>query len=151
MALIVLPMVYCTVLQTSASLSSPSDALARHQAGNFFMIYPTIRTLERLLDFADVSAVLGACALSEEPLWTSCPRTGLLSGREARYMEHEAAFGELALVCPDGQIAHPLDWQTERAVPLLNNVMRLTAPNPGVMTSESTPPPFQTLSGVIYF
>ena len=66
------------------------------------MIYPTIRTLERLLDFADVSAVLGACALSEEPLWTSCPRTGLLGGREARYMEHEAAFGELALVCPDG-------------------------------------------------
>ncbi len=116
----------------------PSDALARHQAGNFFMIYPTIRTLERLLDFADVSSVLGACAVSEEPLWTSCPRTGLLGGREARYMEHEPAFGELALVCPDGQIAHPLDWQTERAVPLLNNVMRLTAPNPGVMTGPGT-------------
>ena len=116
----------------------PSDALARHQAGNFFMIYPTIRTLERLLDFADVSAVLGACALSEEPLWTSCPRTGLLGGREARYMEHEAAFGELALVCPDGQITHPLDWQTERTVPLLNNVQRLTAPNPGVMTGPGT-------------
>ena len=53
-------------------------------------------------------------------------------------MEHEAAFGELALVCPDGQIAHPLDWQTERAVPLLNNVQRLTAPNPGVMTGPGT-------------
>ena len=47
-------------------------------------------------------------------------------------------FGELALVCPDGQIAHPLDWQSERAVPLLKNVQRLTAPNPGVMTGPGT-------------
>jgi recombination protein RecT len=33
----------------------------------------------------------------------SCPRAGLLAGKEARYMEHEAPYGELALVCPDGQ------------------------------------------------
>ncbi len=116
----------------------PADALARHKSGSFFMIYPTIRTLERLLDFVDVAAVLQACAVSEAPLWTSCPRTGLLAGREARYMEHESAFGELALVCPDGQIVHPLDWQHERVVPLLNNVQRLTASNPGVMTGPGT-------------
>jgi recombination protein RecT len=59
-------------------------------------------------------------------------------GKEARYMEDEMPFGELALVCPDGQIVHPLDWQTERAVPLLRNVQRLTAPNPGVMTGPGT-------------
>jgi glyoxylase-like metal-dependent hydrolase (beta-lactamase superfamily II)/8-oxo-dGTP pyrophosphatase MutT (NUDIX family) len=116
----------------------PADALARHQAGSFFMIYPTIITLERLQKLATVDAVLQACAVSEEPLWTSCPRTGLLAGREARYMEHESAYGELALVCPDGQIAHPLDWQSEQAVPLLKNVLRLTAPNPGAMTGPGT-------------
>ena len=116
----------------------PADALARHAAGTFFMIFPTIRTLERLLSFADVATVLHACAETEEPLWTSCPRTGLLAGREARYMEHEMPFGELALVCPDGQIAHPLDWQSERVVPLLKNVQRLTAPNPGAMTGPGT-------------
>ncbi len=116
----------------------PADALARHQAGSFFMIFPTIRTLERLLAFADVDALLQACAVTEEPLFTSCPRAGLLAGREARYMEHESPFGELALVCPDGQIVHPLDWQCERAVPLLKNVLRLTAPNPGAMTGPGT-------------
>jgi len=116
----------------------PLDALARHQAGSFFMIYPTIVTLERLHGLATVDAVLQACAVSEEPLWTSCPRTGLLAGREARFMEHESAYGELALVCPDGQIAHPLDWQCEQAVPLLKNVQRLTAPNPGAMTGPGT-------------
>jgi recombination protein RecT len=53
-------------------------------------------------------------------------------------MEHEAPFGELALVTPDGQIHHHLDWKTDQAVPLLQNVQRLTAPNPGVMTGPGT-------------
>ena len=116
----------------------PADALARHQAGLFFIIFPTIRTLERLQAFATVNDVLLACAANEQPLWTSCPRAGLLAGKEARYMEHESPFGELALVCPDGQIVHALDWQSEQPVPLLKNVLRLTAPNPGVMTGPGT-------------
>jgi recombination protein RecT len=116
----------------------PQDALNRHEAGDFFMVYPTIRTLERLKAFASVDAVLQACAVNDEPLWTSCPRAGWLAGNEARYMEHEAPFGELALVTPDGQIHHHLDWQTDQPVTLLKNVQRLTAPNPGVMTGPGT-------------
>jgi glyoxylase-like metal-dependent hydrolase (beta-lactamase superfamily II)/8-oxo-dGTP pyrophosphatase MutT (NUDIX family) len=115
----------------------PADALARHKSGQFFMIFPTIRTLERLEPFASVDAVLAACA-SEQPLWTSCPRAGLVQGAEARYMEHESAFGELALVCPDGQMLHHLDWRTDQPVALLKNLQRLTAPNPGVMTGPGT-------------
>jgi glyoxylase-like metal-dependent hydrolase (beta-lactamase superfamily II)/8-oxo-dGTP pyrophosphatase MutT (NUDIX family) len=116
----------------------PVDALARHKAGQFFIIFPTIRTLERLMDYADVNAVLRACAATEQPLWTCCPRAGLLAGREVRYMEHDLPYGELALVCPDGQIVHPLDWQSETPVALLKNVLRLTAPNPGAMTGPGT-------------
>jgi recombination protein RecT len=115
----------------------PADALARHEAGQFFMIFPTIRTLQRLATFAITQAVFDALA-HELPLWTSCPRAGTLAGKEARYMESDMPYGELALVCPDGQIVHPLDWQTERPVPLLRNVQRLTAPNPGVMTGPGT-------------
>ncbi|MDD5031148.1 MAG: MBL fold metallo-hydrolase, partial [Rhodoferax sp.] len=63
---------------------------------------------------------------------------GLLAGRETRYMEHELPFGELALVCPDGQIVHPLDWQSVRPLALLKNLLRLTAPNPGAMTGPGT-------------
>ena len=116
----------------------PADALARHESGQFFMIFPTIRTLQRLQTHASVDSLLQACASSEEPLWTSCPRAGWLAGQEARYMEHEPAYGELALVSPDGQIVHHLDWQCEQAVSLLKNVQRLTAPNPGVMTGPGT-------------
>ncbi len=116
----------------------PQDALARHRDGQFFIIFPTIRTLERLLAYETVDAVLQACAATEQPLWTSCPRAGLLAGREVRYMEHDLPYGELALVCPDGQIVHALDWQSETPVALLKNVLRLTAPNPGAMTGPGT-------------
>jgi len=116
----------------------PADALTRHEAGDFFIIFPTIRTLDRLKSFAKVEDVLQTCAVNDEPLWTSCPRAGWLAGNEARYMEHEAPFGELALVTPDGQIHHHLDWQTDHPVPLLKNLQRLTAPNPGVMTGPGT-------------
>jgi glyoxylase-like metal-dependent hydrolase (beta-lactamase superfamily II)/8-oxo-dGTP pyrophosphatase MutT (NUDIX family) len=115
----------------------PADALARHAAGSFFMIFPTVRTLQRLAAYAKVDAVLQACA-GEKPLWTSCPRAGLLRGEDARYMEGESPYGELALVCPDGQLLHTLDWQSEHAVPLLKNVRRLTAPNSGAMTGPGT-------------
>jgi len=115
----------------------PADALARHAAGSFFMIFPTVRTLQRLAAYAKVDAVLQACA-GEKPLWTSCPRAGLLGGQDARYMEGESPYGELALVCPDGQLLHTLDWQSEHPVPLLKNVQRLTAPNSGAMTGPGT-------------
>lgn len=116
---------------------SPQQALDRHAAGQFFMIFPTIRTLERLAQFANTDALLAAVA-HEQPLWVSCPRGGMLASKEEHYMEDDAAFGELALVCPDGQAMHALDWQSEAPVPLLRNVQRLTAPNPGVMTGPGT-------------
>ena len=115
----------------------PADALARHAAGTFAIIFPTIRTLERLKAYATVDAVLTACA-SEQPLWTSCPRAGFLTGAEARYMEHETAFGELAMVCPDGQLVHALDWRHDQPTALLRNLQRLTCGNPGVMTGPGT-------------
>ncbi len=116
----------------------PAEALKRHEAGDFFIIFPTIRTLQRLQAFDTVQAVLDACAVSDEPLWTSCPRAGWLAGQVERYMEHEPPFGELALTSPDGQIVHHLDWQSDHPVALLKNVQRLTAPNPGVMTGPGT-------------
>ena len=50
----------------------------------------------------------------------------------------------LAQTTPDGKSAAispipvPADWRTDRAVPLLKNLQRLTAPNPGVMTGPGT-------------
>lgn len=116
----------------------PADALQRSESGSFLMIFPTIRTLQRLQSHGSVDSVMASCAAAGGPLWISCPRAGLLGGKEARFMEHETAYGELELVSPDGQIVHGLDWQTERPVALRRNVMRLTAPNPSAMTGPGT-------------
>ncbi|RZI63305.1 MAG: NUDIX domain-containing protein, partial [Variovorax sp.] len=70
----------------------PADALERHKARRFLLMFPTVRTLERLAAYATVDAVLGACD-QEQPLFTSCPRAGLLAGKEARYMESDTPYG----------------------------------------------------------
>jgi recombination protein RecT len=123
--------------QFDAVWVTPAQALAKHAAGHFFMVFPTIRTLEHLQRYRNVHEVLSACQ-NKQPLPTSCPRAGLTGGSESRHMEHEPPFGELALVCPDGQLGHPLDWDHTRPVRLLKNVQRLTAPNPGLMTGNGT-------------
>lgn len=115
----------------------PAQALADFHAGRFSLIYPTIRTLEKLGRYANTQAVLDALS-GEQPLWQCCPRTGWLDGKASRYMEDEPPYGELEMVCPDGQIEHTLDWQTSTPVALRKNLLRLTAPNAGVMTGPGT-------------
>ncbi len=66
-------------------------------------------------------------------------RTGLQAGVATHFLQHDMAYGELALVRPTGEEPHhSLDWQAEQPVRLLRNVMRLTAPNPGFMTGPGT-------------
>ena len=113
------------------------EAIERHAGGSLPMIFPTLRTLRWLAAFDDVQSALDACT-GGEPLWQSCPRSGLAQGQTQHFMEHEPPYGELELVCPDGQAEHSLDWQQERPVALLRNLWRLTAPNGGVMTGPGT-------------
>ena len=118
----------------------PSEALARHVAGDFYMIFPTIRTLEQLKPFACVDDVLEHAnrMFEQGSLWRSCPRGGYLHAKDMRFTEDEMPFAELELVSPDGQLVHHLDWQHEHAVPLLRYLYRYTAPNPGRMTGPGT-------------
>ncbi len=116
---------------------APATALARHEAGEFEMIFPTIRTLRRMANEADVATLIAHCA-TERPLWVSSPRGGFKQGNVQRFSEDEGAFGELELTSPDGQIVHTLDWQVTAPVRLLRHVARLTAPNPGLMTGPGT-------------
>ena len=116
---------------------APDEALQRHAQGQFPIIYPTIKTLEKLAHFASTDAVFAALA-HEQTLWDCCPRTGLLGSHERRHMEDEPAYGELEMVSPDGQVFHSLDWQSEQPVALRRNVLRLTAANAGQMTGPGT-------------
>jgi recombination protein RecT len=116
---------------------SPVEALARYARGEFSMIFPTIRTLRWMSRFASIDALIEACQ-GEKPLFVSSPRAGFLKGEVERFSEHEAAYGELEMVVPDGQIRHSLDWNYQEPIALLRNVFRLTCPNPGMMTGAGT-------------
>ncbi|WP_334134729.1 MBL fold metallo-hydrolase [Tepidimonas sp.] len=118
--------------------ANPPDALQRHARGELPMVFPTVRTLQRLSAYRSADALLAACRGQPGPQWTSCPRAGWLGGQETRLMEHEPAFGELALTCPEGQLAHALDWRSDTPVALARHLQRLTAPNAGVMTGPGT-------------
>jgi len=65
-------------------------------------------------------------------------RVGLLAGQLVTFQPHELPFGELALTGSNTQHPHVLDWQSERPVSLLKNVLRLTAPNANFMTGPGT-------------
>ncbi|MCO5105950.1 MAG: MBL fold metallo-hydrolase [Burkholderiaceae bacterium] len=116
---------------------TPAEGLARHAERKFNIIFPTIRTLRQLTRFGSVDEVIEH-ARSQASIRVSCPRGGWLRGRIERFSEDELPYGELELVTPDGSIHHSLDWQSERVVPLLRHVHRLTAPNPGRMTGPGT-------------
>jgi recombination protein RecT len=72
------------------------------------------------------------------PASTPAQRSGWLKDVEQFLSENDPAYGELSLLKPDAQGRHVLDWQTEKPVALLHNLMRLTAPNPGLMTGPGT-------------
>jgi glyoxylase-like metal-dependent hydrolase (beta-lactamase superfamily II) len=65
-------------------------------------------------------------------------RVGVRAGRSLVFQSHELPFGELALTGSSAQHPHVLDWQSERPVPLLKDVLRLTAPNSSFMTGPGT-------------
>jgi glyoxylase-like metal-dependent hydrolase (beta-lactamase superfamily II) len=48
------------------------------------------------------------------------------------------AHNARANALPASQVPAPSDWRTDAAVPILKNLLRLTAPNPGVMTGPGT-------------
>ena len=115
----------------------PSAALAMHQVKQFPMIFPTIRTLEWLAKFGSTAAVMTHCDAGVSQ-WDSCPRSAMLGGKPHYYMESDAPYGELELVCPDGIKRHALDWVHDAPVPLLKHVRRLTCGNPSMMTGPGT-------------
>ena len=57
----------------------PADALQRHAAGQFFMIFPTIRTLERLRAYGTAAEVIGLREIDGRRIGAG--RTGAITRR----------------------------------------------------------------------
>jgi glyoxylase-like metal-dependent hydrolase (beta-lactamase superfamily II) len=58
--------------------------------------------------------------------------------RPTQILDALAHTAHSANALPASQVPTPADWRTDAAVPILKNLLRLTAPNPGVMTGPGT-------------
>lgn len=122
--------------QFEAVWIEPKAALDKHRSKQMPMMLPTVYTLKYLSRYDSVQAIQQAAA--HGLLWSHAPRFVLDQGKERALIESDLAYGEAAMVCPDGQVLHDIAWQNERAVPLRKNLLRLTAPNANVMTGPGT-------------
>ncbi|RBW49422.1 MBL fold metallo-hydrolase [Marinobacter sp. F3R11] len=117
---------------------SPAQALEEHRAGQRLMTLPTIRTLRVLRDFENVETLMRyAWANPPEPYpsqqWPATRR-----GKPVILEPGAPAYDEASKLDPEGEGTTKAEIIPGEAVEIAAGVIRLTAPNPGVMTGPGT-------------
>lgn len=129
----------------------PQDAL--EPAAGLKLLPVTRRTLQSLAGCADVTAAL-AMARSQGPVGLTLPRVALTAAGACRdtaaasaprlgagtrvVLPDEPAYAEVARLDPEGRHTACCELVAGRPVRLSARVLRLTAPNPGMMTGPGT-------------
>lgn len=113
----------------------PSDALSAGDA--LKLMGPTRATLQTLAGFRDVAALM-AWARSAREVPRIFPRIGTGSQGPRPVMPDEHAWAELGRLDPQGEGTASYEIVPGRPVRLCGRVIRVTAPNAGVMTGPGT-------------
>ena len=116
----------------------PRDALDRFKRGEFALVFPTIKTLERLAQFKDSDALMAHTrALPSIP--PIHPHVAVAAdGSPRRLIPGDHAYAEIGKRDPAGRGDQCCEIVPGALVELSTSVRRLTAPNPGVMTGPGT-------------
>ena len=116
----------------------PQDALARYHRGEFELVFPTMKTLERLAQFDDTTALMEHTrALPSVPAMHTRRALGRDGGMR-RLIPGDHAYAEIRKLDPERHGRASADIVPGVAVALSAQVRRITAPNPGVMTGPGT-------------
>jgi glyoxylase-like metal-dependent hydrolase (beta-lactamase superfamily II)/8-oxo-dGTP pyrophosphatase MutT (NUDIX family) len=115
----------------------PRLALERHARGEMQLMFPTIKTLELLAKFAHTADALDY-ARTPRPMPPMSPR--LASGRDGPRLlvPGDYAYAEVGKLDPEGKGTAAYEILPGVPVRIAPRVVRLTAPNPGVMTGPGT-------------
>lgn len=116
---------------------APAAALERHRRGELSLLYPTIKTLEALARFRGVDDVL-AYARSTRALPAMAPRTAASREGPCTLFPGDFAYAEVGKLDPEGRGTAACEIVPGVAVRLSERVLRVTAPNPGMMTGPGT-------------
>ncbi|MFC7294450.1 MBL fold metallo-hydrolase [Marinobacter aromaticivorans] len=117
---------------------SPAQALEEHRAGERLMTLPTVRTLRVLRDFDNVESLMRyAWANPPEP-YPSEPWPAIRRGKAVVLEPDSPAYDEAVKLDPEGEGRTKAEIIPGEPVEVAAGVIRLTAPNPGVMTGPGT-------------
>lgn len=116
---------------------APRSALERHARGEMHLMFPTIKTLELLAKFARAADALDY-ARTPRPMPPMAPR--LATGRDGPRLlvPGDYAYAEVGKLDPDGKGSAAYEILPGVPVRVAPRIVRLTAPNPGVMTGPGT-------------
>ena len=116
----------------------PGDALEMARNGEMTLMFPTVKTLESLTRFARVEDML-EFARSPRARPIMAPRAAVaLDGSQRTLVPGDFAYAEVKKLDPDNKGQVWCDIKPGRPVEIASQVLRVTAPNPGMMTGPGT-------------
>ena len=116
---------------------SPSKALDLSGEGKLNLMFPTRKTLEKLQEFSSAGEALDY-ARSARPIAPMDPRLTIGSDGKKLLVPGDYAYAEAGKLDPEQRGTVSREIKPGVAVQLDKRVIRLTAPNPSVMTGPGT-------------
>ncbi|MAO13299.1 MBL fold metallo-hydrolase [Marinobacter sp.] len=117
---------------------SPAQALEEHRAGQRLLGLPTIRTLRVLCDFNTTAELMRYAHANPPEAFPTDPWPALRKGKPVMLEPNTPAYDEAVKLDPEGEGTTRAEIVPGQAVEVAAGVVRLTAPNPGMMTGPGT-------------
>lgn len=117
---------------------SPAQALEEHRAGQRLLGLPTIRTLRVLSDFSSTAELMRYAHANPPEAFPTDPWPALRKGKPVMLEPNAPAYDEAVKLDPEGEGTTRAEIVPGEPVKVAAGVVRLTAPNPGMMTGPGT-------------
>lgn len=117
---------------------SPAEALDDHRNGRRLLGLPTIRTLRILSDFDTTGEVMRYAHANPPEPYPSKSWPAVKKGKPVLLDPGAPAYDEAAKLDPEGEGSTHAEIVPGEPVEVAAGVVRLTAPNPGMMTGPGT-------------
>lgn len=117
---------------------NPTQALEDHRSGRRLLGLPTLRTLRVLDDFETTEALMRYAHANAPEAYPSQPWPALKKGKAITLEPGAPAYDEATQLDPEGEGSTRAEIIPGQPVTVAAGVIRLTAPNPGMMTGPGT-------------
>ncbi|MEX2474704.1 MBL fold metallo-hydrolase [Marinobacter sp.] len=117
---------------------NPSEALEEHRNGQRLLGLPTIRTLRVLSSFDNSEALMRYAHANPPEQYPDQPWPAIKNSKPVVLEPGSPAYDEAAKLDPEGEGSTHAEIVPGEPVEVAAGVIRLTAPNPGMMTGPGT-------------